>query len=141
MFERECLREYVRTPSVSRNGTSCSPETISRFADLKPSATVSTSRRLREPSSSSAVRSTRSATSSPKSPTAASELTFRVEAFCLRRSCFESGTRVNKSSSTRARASMRAISRLANALCTISSSPRPTSSGASPTSRASSYMT
>ena len=41
---------------------------------------------------------------------------------CRRRSCLESGTRVNKSSSTRARASIRAISRLANALCTMSSS-------------------
>jgi len=107
---------------------------------LYPSATVSTKRRFRDTLSISSARSTRSATSSPKSPTAASELMFLVDAFCRRRSCLESGTRVNKSSSTRARASMRAISRFANALCTMSSSPCPISSGASPTSLASSCV-
>ena len=109
-----------------------------RASDPDASVTESTSLCLLPlwPSSSSAT-STRSATSSPKSPTFWSEFIERVVALARRRSVFESGTRVNRSSSIFARASMRANSRFANALDVSPASP-PSSSGASPSSCASS---
>ena len=131
----------TRTPSESLSGTSCSPETgfwFLRASDPDASVTESTSLCLLPlwPSSSSAT-STKSATSSPKSPTFAKEFIERVVALARRRSVFESGTRVKRSSSIFARASMRANSRFANALDMSPTSP-PSSSGASPSSCASS---
>mmetsp|Transcript_9157 Transcript_9157/g.41669 ORF Transcript_9157/g.41669 Transcript_9157/m.41669 type:complete len:247 (-) Transcript_9157:1460-2200(-) len=128
-------RSYLsrRSPRVSRMGRSSSPVAALAFLGLAPSCvTVSTSL-VRFLVSSSSATSTRSATSSPKSPTCESELTDRVVAFWRRRSVLERGTRVNMSSSILARASMRANSRLAKALCMSPSSP-PSSSGASPSS-------
>lgn len=128
-----------RTPRESRSGTSCSP--LAGFAAFAapapgPAETASTNRCLLRPSSSSAT-STRSATSSPKSPTCASAFIERVVALARRRSVLERGTRVKRSSSIFARASMRANSRFAKALAASPSSP-PSSSGASPSSCASS---
>mmetsp|Transcript_13441 Transcript_13441/g.56446 ORF Transcript_13441/g.56446 Transcript_13441/m.56446 type:complete len:348 (+) Transcript_13441:1974-3017(+) len=138
-------RSYLlrRSPSESLSGTSCSPETgfwFLRASDPDASVTESTSLCLLPlwPSSSSAT-STKSATSSPKSPTFAKEFIERVVALARRRSVFESGTRVKRSSSIFARASMRANSRFANALDVSPTSP-PSSSGASPSSCASSLM-
>lgn len=133
----------TRTPSESLSGTSCSPETgfwFLRASDPDASVTESTSLCLLPlwPSSSSAT-STKSATSSPKSPTFAKEFIERVVALARRRSVFESGTRVKRSSSIFARASMRANSRFANALDVSPTSP-PSSSGASPSSCASSCV-
>mmetsp|Transcript_46922 Transcript_46922/g.75102 ORF Transcript_46922/g.75102 Transcript_46922/m.75102 type:complete len:374 (-) Transcript_46922:896-2017(-) len=127
-----------RSPSVSRSGTSCSPLAGLACLGFPPIDTASTSLCLLRPSSSSTT-STKSATSSPKSPTSASEFIDLVVALARRRSTLDNGTRVKRSSSILARASMRANSRLANALDMSPSSP-PSSSGASPNSWASSLM-
>ena len=144
---RNKKEENKRTPSVSRNGTSSSPvsllpDLMPIGIDLLPSWTTSTNLRFLSfdgNSSSSCARSTKSATSSPKSPIAAIELMFLVVAACRLRSCFVNGTRVNKSSSILARASMRACSLLTNALRSFAS-PSWISSGSSPSSCASSCI-
>ena len=125
------------TPRESRMGRSASPLVAFAFLGLAPSCVTESTSLVRFLFSSSSATSTRSATSSPKSPTCESELTDRVVAFWRLRSTLERGTRVNRSSSILARASMRANSRLAKALCMSPSSP-PSSSGASPSSCASS---
>mmetsp|Transcript_11370 Transcript_11370/g.42169 ORF Transcript_11370/g.42169 Transcript_11370/m.42169 type:complete len:263 (+) Transcript_11370:1881-2669(+) len=143
-------RSYLlrRSPSESLCGTSCSPETGFCFClTSTPDArdTESTSRPARLPAaappdfSSASATSTRSATSSPKSPTFAREFMDLLVAFALRRSVLERGTLVKRSSSIFARASMRANSRFANAEDVSPTSP-PSSSGVSPSSCASSLM-
>mmetsp|Transcript_6045 Transcript_6045/g.24980 ORF Transcript_6045/g.24980 Transcript_6045/m.24980 type:complete len:299 (+) Transcript_6045:1827-2723(+) len=134
-------RSYLsrRSPRESRMGRSASPLVVFAFLGLAPSCVTESTSLVRFLFSSSSATSTRSATSSPKSPTCESELTDRVVAFWRLRSTLERGTRVNRSSSILARASMRANSRLAKALCMSPSSP-PSSSGASPSSCASSLM-
>lgn len=127
------------TPRESRMGRSASPLVAFAFLGLAPSCVTESTSLVRFLFSSSSATSTRSATSSPKSPTCESELTDRVVAFWRLRSTLERGTRVNRSSSILARASMRANSRLAKALCMSPSSP-PSSSGASPSSCASSCV-
>ena len=134
----------VRTPRESRRGTSSSPPTgfgaLVTFATPAEATASASLARPREGAASSiaSAASTRSATSSPKSPTWANALfALRDVAFCRLRSVLERGTRVKRSSSIFARASMRASSRLANALEVPPSSP-PSSSGASPSSCASS---
>ena len=101
------------TPRESRMGRSASPLVAFAFLGLAPSCVTESTSLVRFLFSSSSATSTRSATSSPKSPTCESELTDRVVAFWRLRSTLERGTRVNRSSSILARASMRANSRLA----------------------------
>ena len=81
------------TPRESRMGRSASPLAAFAFLGLAPSCVTESTSLVRFLFSSSSATSTRSATSSPKSPTCESELTDRVVAFWRLRSTLERGTR------------------------------------------------
>ena len=79
------------TPRESRMGRSASPLVVFAFLGLAPSCVTESTSLVRFLFSSSSATSTRSATSSPKSPTCESELTDRVVAFWRLRSTLERG--------------------------------------------------